>query len=579
MASRRGARLLSYASIQVGEREGRKEPREGRGKEKTKGQDRRAFFIALFLLTSPLDLSQTIDADVVVAGAGAVGLAVARALRLGIGTGTGKEKEKNRRRQPREVLVLEARPRHGAGVSSRSSEVVHAGIYYEPGSLKALTCVEGARRLWDYCAEKGIRARKLGKLVVAPSSSAAAAASASAPGSPFSEKLEALAANAASCGARGLELLSPARARELEPALGASGASGGALLSRESGIFDSHAFLDALAADVEGPPPSSSCGGGGGGGGVIVPRAALMGGDLSRSNRDGKLELLVRTAASGGGGGGNAGGSASRNVVGEETILVRANALVVAAGLGTARLLHGDIGGEREGLVTGLRGWPNPEALPPRSAFAYAKGNYFSLAGGGGGGGSGFSSSSISPSPSTLSPFSRLLYPLPDPRGGLGIHATLDLEGRTRFGPDVEWLGDLETRALNGEGNGESVVDEVFGPEPGDVDPSRAALFDTAIRSYYPDLPRGMLRPDYAGVRPKLLLPWRKGAKGGSGGGAEDEAPTTTKPSPPFSDFFVAGASSHGARGVAVVAGIESPGLTASLALADEIIGALLEEA
>ena len=537
--------------------------------------------------TLSLSSSQTIDAEVVVAGAGAVGLAVARALRLGIGKG-------QQHRQPREVLVLEARTRHGAGVSSRSSEVVHAGIYYEPGSLKARTCVEGSRRLWEYCTEKGVRASKLGKLVVASSSSssAAAAAAAAADGEDASpspsgssypeEKLEALAANAANCGVPGLELLSPARARELEPALGASGASGGALLSRESGIFDSHAFLDALAADVEGASSSSSSSGGCGGGGVIMPRAALVGGDLSRSNRDKKLELFVRTAARSGGSGGGGGG----DVV--ETVLVRANALVVAAGLGTARLLLGDVRGAAAGLVPGLSGWPNPEALPPRSAFAYAKGNYFSLAG------SGFSSSSTS-SPSNLSPFSRLLYPLPDPRGGLGIHATLDLEGRTRFGPDVEWLGERETRALNGggggsgegegggEGNESGEAVEVFGPEPGDVDPSRAALFDAAIRSYWPCLPKGALRPDYAGVRPKLLPFGKGGGKEGGGRALREETAAAAtvaaaKPCSSFSDFFIAGAGAHGARSVAVVAGIESPGLTASLALADEIVEALLEE-
>ena len=66
--------------------------------------------------------------------------------------------------------MLEARARPGAGVSSRSSEVIHAGLYYEPGSLKALTCVEGSRKLWEFCAEKGVRAAKVGKLVVASSS-------------------------------------------------------------------------------------------------------------------------------------------------------------------------------------------------------------------------------------------------------------------------------------------------------------------------------------------------------------------------------------------------------------------------
>ena len=520
-----------------------------------------------------------------VAGAGAVGLAVARALRLGLGPVPGRGTS---RRGPRDVLVLEARARPGAGVSSRSSEVVHAGLYYAPGSLKARTCVEGARRLWQFCAERGVRARKLGKLVVAPGRAtwdapprAPARASAPPPSAP-SGRLEALAANARLCGASGLELLTAARARELEPALGrARGSAGGALLSRDSGIFDSHAFVEALAADVEGQgsslsfssssscspasPSSSSSPAAASpplGGGMIVSRAALVGGDLSRAGADGRLELLVRTAAGGGAGGG-----------GPETVRVRADALVVAAGLGTARLLHGDLV-EADAVVPGLRGWPSPEGLPPRAAFAYAKGNYFAL-----------------PPSRGPSPFSRLLYPLPDPSGaGLGIHATLDLSGRTRFGPDVEWLGERETRELNGEGRSDGERgggggggaggggSEIFGPEPGDVDPSRAALFDAAIRSYWPGLPgAGALRPEYAGVRPKLL-PFSRRGSGGEGGAVGEAAAAALSPPSSSSDFFVAGARTHGARGVAVVAGIESPGLTASLALADEIVAALLEE-
>ena len=137
-----------------------------------------------------------------------------------------------------------------------------------------------------------------------------------------------------------------------------------------------------------------------------MPRAALVAGDLSRCNAGRKLELLVRTATTN--------GSSGNGInVDDEIVIVRANALVVAAGLGTARLLHGDVAvGDADtkaaaaaaaatGAVPGLSGWPRRENLPPRSAFRYARGNYFSL------------------SKTSSSPFSRLLYPLPDPRGGL----------------------------------------------------------------------------------------------------------------------------------------------------------------
>jgi len=94
---------------------------------------------------------ETFDADVVVIGAGAVGLACARALAL----------------KGRDVLVLEAASAIATETSSRNSEVIHAGLYYATGSLKAKLCVEGRRKLYQYCAERGVEAHRCGKLVVA----------------------------------------------------------------------------------------------------------------------------------------------------------------------------------------------------------------------------------------------------------------------------------------------------------------------------------------------------------------------------------------------------------------------------
>jgi len=121
------------------------------------------------------------------------------------------------------------------------------------------------------------------------------------------------------------------------------------------------------------------------------------------------------------------------------------------------------------------------------------------------------------------SPFSRLIYPMPTP-GGLGVHLTLDLGGQAKFGPDVEWID-----AINY-----------------DVDPGRAASFYAAIRTYWPDLKDGALQPGYAGIRPKIARP------GGS----------TT-------DFLIQTEKDHGVPGLTNLFGIESPGLTASLAIAD----------
>jgi len=126
-------------------------------------------------------------------------------------------------------------------------------------------------------------------------------------------------------------------------------------------------------------------------------------------------------------------------------------------------------------------------------------------------------------------PFARLVYPVPEP-GGLGVHVTLDLAGQARFGPDVEWVERIDYQ----------------------VDPQRAERFYAAIRRYWPALPDGALVPGYAGIRPKIVPP-----------GA------------PAADFVVQGPRTHGIPGLVHLFGIESPGLTASLALAEEVCRAL----
>lgn len=135
----------------------------------------------------------------------------------------------------------------------------------------------------------------------------------------------------------------------------------------------------------------------------------------------------------------------------------------------------------------------------------FAKGNYFALAG--------------------LAPFSRLVYPTPEP-GGLGVHMTLDLGGRARFGPDVEWIDRIDYR----------------------VDPSRAHAFCEQIAHYWPSVTVERLRPDYAGIRPKVF-----GREG------------------PFGDFLIEGPAGHGVPGIINLFGIESPGLTACLAVAEHV--------
>ena len=156
--------------------------------------------------------------EIVVAGAGVVGLAVARALALA----------------GHEVLVLEAEPAIGSVTSARNSEVVHAGLYYPTGSLKARLCVAGREQLYRYCAERGVAAPRLGKLVVATAPEELPA-------------LEAVARRAAANGVGDLEWLDAGQVEALEPAL----ACVAALLSPSTGIVDSHGLMLAYHGDAE----------------------------------------------------------------------------------------------------------------------------------------------------------------------------------------------------------------------------------------------------------------------------------------------------------------------------------------
>lgn len=156
--------------------------------------------------------------DAVVIGAGVVGLAVGRALAL-----TG-----------REVIVLEAENAIGTGTSSRNSEVIHAGIYYPAGSLKARLCVQGKDMLYAYCAERGVAHQRLGKLIVATCAQQLQA-------------LDDIVAKAAANGVHDLQKLNAAEAKALEPAL----ACQAALLSPSTGIVDSHALMLTLQGDLE----------------------------------------------------------------------------------------------------------------------------------------------------------------------------------------------------------------------------------------------------------------------------------------------------------------------------------------
>ncbi|MCO5549348.1 hypothetical protein L7F22_002818 [Adiantum nelumboides] len=164
-----------------------------------------------------------------------------------------------------------------------------------------------------------------------------------------------------------------------------------------------------------------------------------------------------------------------------------------------------------------LKGFPT--TCMPNSFFA--RGCYFSLVG------------------LKKAPFSHLVYPVPE-QGGLGVHVTMDLGGQVRFGPDVEWLENIAEDEVHQLG-----LDYT-------VDPKRAERFYPEISKYYPALPHGALQADYSGIRPKISGP----------------------PDPP-ADFLIQGQEDHGNCGLVNLFGIESPGLTASLAIADRVCAML----
>ncbi|MDY0066131.1 MAG: NAD(P)/FAD-dependent oxidoreductase [Steroidobacteraceae bacterium] len=363
------------------------------------------------------------DFDVVVIGAGVVGLAVGRAAA----------------REGWRVLVMDRAAHPGAEISSRNSEVIHGGLYYPTGTLKARLCVQGRHELYAYCESRSVPFRRCGKLVLATHLDE-------------HPQLDALAELARANGVDDVRLLTPARVSELEPELRCTLA----LASPSSGIIDTHALMAALIGDIESD------------GGLLVLRTEFVGAEPRT------FGFEVRACSAG------------------DDIAISTRWLINSAGLSAPAVAL-----RVEGVAA---------AATPRPYFA--KGSYFSI---------------------RRRPFSRLVYPLHN-EAGLGVHATIDLAGQVRFGPDVEWVDAPEF----------------------DVDPQRAESFAAAIRRYWPGLPDGALTPAYAGVRPKIVGPGR-----------------------PAADFVISGPADHGVPGLYSLFGIESPGLTACLALGQELVDRL----
>ena len=360
------------------------------------------------------------DAAVTIIGGGVVGLAIAAEL--------------SARHSP--LFVLERNAKYGQETSSRNSEVIHAGIYYANGSLKARLCVEGNRMLYDLCARHDIPHRRITKIITAASQDELPA---------LAELLALGSSNGAS-----LSMMSSAQVHTLEPQI----VSVGGLFSPDTGIISAHGLMDYFAHVTREH------------GGEIQTHCEVVG--LERVS--GAYRLTVREGA-------------DRSSYSSERVInaagLECDTLAALAGIDC------DAAGYR---------------------LHYSKGCYFSL-------------------PASLSGcVQRLVYPVPAP-DTLGVHAVLDLGGRLKFGPDIEYLKDRK--------------------QDYSVDETKRAVFAASVRRILPHVRDEDLSPDMSGIRPKTQPP----------GGAPR-------------DFIIRDEADRGLPGLMNLIGIESPGLTASPAIA-----------
>jgi L-2-hydroxyglutarate oxidase LhgO len=383
-------------------------------------------------LRQSLRYASAMDVDVVVVGAGVVGLAVAMELS-----------------KTKQVAVVERHGGYGYETSSHNSGVIHAGIYYPTGSLKHVLCIEGNRLLYEWCGAHGVRAHRLGKLIIAVDE----------------DELDALAGVAAQASANGVPGISridtPQRLRELEPAVRCVAA----LCSETTGVVDQSALMASFATEVSARD------------GWIALRHEVT--SIERNGSGFRIDM--------------------RGPDGDVTSTT-SDAIVNSAGLGApaiAAMLRYPLDGS--------------DASPPLRQTVN-KGRYYDIV-----------------TPEKARALRHLVYPVPEhAKGGLGVHVTIDVDGGVHLGPDTEWLDDgvpLDYRA----------------------DDLRRADFHAAASRYLPFLDADDLAPGQVGYRPKLQAP----------GG-------------PIADFLI-----WQDGGYVHLGGIESPGMTASLAIARRVAAML----
>ena len=360
------------------------------------------------------------DFEIAIIGAGVVGLAIAARLS----------------KQHPNLVLLEKNEKYGMETSSRNSEVIHAGIYYEPGSLKARLCVDGREELYALCKAHNIAYKPLTKLITATSLKEL-------------ERLEGIQQNAAKNGVK-LQLLDKSATLKLEPNIQTEGS----LFSPHTGIISVHELMDYFFHSIQSN------------GGTVQHRCQVIG--IGQINNGYEINF---------------------NEAGKKTT-VTSEIVINAAGLGSdliAQMIGIDI--DKEDL-----------------RLSYVKGSYFAIA--------SFKAKLVS----------RLVYPVPL-NEGLGTHALLDLGGRLKFGPDIEYL---EDRTLD-----YNVLE------------SKRHAFAESIRRILPNITDEDITPDMSGIRPKLQ---KKGK--------------------PARDFVIVHETARGLTGFVNLIGIESPGMTSSHAIA-----------
>jgi L-2-hydroxyglutarate oxidase LhgO len=364
--------------------------------------------------------------DITIIGAGIVGLAVAAAVA----------------RSGRNVYVLEKGETFGRETSSRNSGVIHSGIYYTEGSLKARLCVEGNPLLYETCERYGIPHRRLGKIIVAVSDDEVA-------------QLESLRDRGLSNGASGLRMISKKQLKSLEPNI--EGVA--ALFSQSTGVADVHALMRYYLAKAQDA------------GTHIVFNSEVV----AIENMDAGYQVSVSD------------GSGCFSIV--------SGTVINCAGLNSDRVAA------MAGIDIGTAGY----------RIYYCKGEYFSVGGG------------------KSRMIDHLVYPVPLPRiTGVGIHATLDTDGRMLLGPSAEYVNGIDYA----------------------IDDSKQRLFYDSVKPFLPFIEYEDLAPEMAGVRPKLQ-------------GPDDD----------IRDFVICEEGDRGLPGFINLVGIESPGLTAAPAIARYVGG------